>query len=142
MPTNSQFTVATHILTLLAYTGQPMTSKQISGSVDTNPVVVRRIIGALQQAGMVQTQMGVDGGTSLSQPPADITLLAVYRATKQGQVLPMHSSSPSPNCPVGANIQKVLLPIYGGAQAALESRLAQTTIADISSDIHHQTRNS
>lgn len=135
MPTNSQFAVASHILTMLSFADKPLTSRVLSESVNTHPVVVRRIIGSLQTAGLVRTQMGVDGGTTLLRPPDQITLLDVYRATGQGSVFALHTNPPSVDCSCGANIQPVLASYFDDAQAALEARLARATIADIAADI-------
>jgi len=135
MPTNSQFTVATHILALMAMHDRPLASRLLSQSVNTNPVVVRRIIGALQDAHLVETTMGVEGGTRLLRPPREITLLDVYRATGQGRVLALHSSPPNPACEVGANIQPTLGAVFDRAQAALEAELAAVTVADVAADI-------
>jgi len=142
MPTNSQFAVASHILTMLSFADKPITSRALSESVNTHPVVVRRIIGSLQDAGLVRTQMGVDGGTLLLRPAKEITLLDVYRATGQGSVFALHTNPPNAECPCGANIQPVLESYFEDAQAALESKLAATTIADIAADIHERTAES
>lgn len=140
MPTNSQFAVATHILTIMASKEKPVTSRALSESVNTHPVVVRRIIGRLQDAGLVHTQMGVDGGTSLLRPADQITLLDVYRATGQGDVLAGHTNPPNAKCPFGANIQPALEIYFRDAQAALEAKLAQATIADIAADIRARAK--
>ncbi|MFZ4815889.1 MAG: Rrf2 family transcriptional regulator [Phototrophicaceae bacterium] len=131
MPTNSQFAVATHILALLAVHNTSLTSKFISSSVNTNPVVVRRIIGALQNADLVATTMGADGGTILKRKPEEISLLMVYRATHQGRVLVLHSNEPSEDCIVGRNITETLSPVFDRAQITMERELAKTTIGDI-----------
>jgi Rrf2 family protein len=135
VPKNSQFTVATHILTLLAVADRSLTSGEISHSVNTNPVVVRRIIGSLQQAGLVKTSMGIGGGSKLTRRAAEITLLEVYRATQQGSILTLHNTPPNPECPVGANIQDVLVGVFDDAQQALEQQLSLTTIADLAGEI-------
>ena len=51
---SSKLTVGVHILTLLASSpGEPLTSEYIAGSVNTNPVVIRRLLGLLREAGVV-----------------------------------------------------------------------------------------
>jgi len=60
---NCRFTVAIHVLCLLAALHpKPVTSEFIAGSVNTNPVVIRRILAALRRAGLVKSQPGVSGG--------------------------------------------------------------------------------
>lgn len=135
MKTSSRFTVAVHTLTLLALNGRPMSSTEIAGSVNTNAVVIRRILGILTEAGLTTTQLGSDGGADLARRPAEITLLDVYRVTEDGSVLALHAGTPNLQCLCGGNIQPVLRPYYAQAEAALEASLAETTIAQVAADI-------
>lgn len=129
MNVSTRFTVALHILTLLAGApGQAMTSEYIASSVNTNPVVVRRLLGALRKLGMVSSQPGNGGGWELAVSPEKLTLRDVRRATNEGSPFSMHSQPPNPKCPVGRNIQAALSPIYEEAEQVMEEHLAQTTI--------------
>lgn len=135
MAINTQFTVAIHILSFLAIHDKPQTSKVIADSVNTNPVVVRRIIGLLQRAGLVETTMGADGGSRLCVDPKTISLLDIFNATDQGRVLNLHNRDPKPDCICGGQIKGILSPIYDRAQSALESELSGTTISDLVSEM-------
>ncbi len=110
MKISSRFTVAVHILSLVAIERNELcTSEWIAESVNTNPVVIRRVIGKLRDAELVQVRRGV-GGATLQKPLEEITLLDVYRAVDvvdEGELFQMHDK-PNPNCPVGANIEAVL----------------------------------
>ena len=69
MAANSQFAVAIHVLTILAKGGdERVKSDYIAGSVNTNPVVIRRLLSNLQEANIVVSQVGAAGGTSLAKP--------------------------------------------------------------------------
>jgi DNA-binding IscR family transcriptional regulator len=136
MHTSRRFTVAVHILALLAlyqqrYGKDSLTSRTIAGSVNTNPVVIRRALGLLARAGLVTTHQGAEGGASLAQRPEDIRLLDVYRVTVDGPLFPLHSNAPSSLCPCGRHIQPVLLTQFGEVEAALEAALAGRTVADV-----------
>ena len=77
----TRFAVALHVLLLLGC-GQrrgPATSQAIAESVNTNPVVVRRITGHLARAGLVRVRRG-PGGAVLTRPPEQITLADVWKA--------------------------------------------------------------
>ena len=129
---NSQFAIAIHILTLLAQAeGEPTTSEFIAGSVNTNPVFIRRILGLLSHAGLVVSQPGIGGGWRLLRDPAAITLLEVSRAVDEGHLLAMHHSTPNPDCLVGRNIQRTLTVYFDEAERAFEQTLAQRTIAEV-----------
>lgn len=133
MKISSRFTVAVHILSLVAIERNELcTSEWIAKSVNTNPVVIRRVIGKLRNAGLVQVRQGV-GGATLLKPLNEITLLDVYRAVEvvqEGELFQMHEG-PNPNCPVGANIEVVLELILLRAQVAMESVLGEITMEEL-----------
>jgi Rrf2 family protein len=133
---NCRFTVAIHVLCLLAaQRPRPLTSEFIAGSVNTNPVVIRRILGVLREAGLVKSQSGVSGGWELVATPETITLGGLYQVVRPGTVFAMHSQQPNVLCPVGRNIQRGLGSHYQKAQAAMEAELDRTTIADVLRDV-------
>lgn len=128
---STRFSIAVHTLSLIAVTPD-CTGDYIAGSVNTNPVVIRRIMGMLKKAGLVEVKPGV-GGANLLKDPADITLLDVYRAvgvTEDNQLFRIHEHSKI-ECSVGRNIELVLQEELADAQAVMEQRLAQTTIAQL-----------
>ena len=133
MKISSRFTVAVHILSLVAIERNELcTSEWIAKSVNTNPVVIRRVIGKLRDAELVQVRRGV-GGTTLQKQLNEITLLDVYRAVevvREGELFQMHEE-PNLNCPVGANIEAVLELILLRAQEAMESVLGEITMEDL-----------
>ncbi|MBB4638374.1 Rrf2 family transcriptional regulator [Longimicrobium terrae] len=133
---SSRVAVAVHVLAFLAgKRGEAVTSETIAGSVNTNAVVVRRIVGALRNAGLVQVQAGVGGGAQLAREPGDITLLDVYRAVEEKEELfAVHQGSRS-CCDIGGNIRSVLQRVFCRAHEAMQSQLSQTTIADVFRDV-------
>lgn len=138
MAINSRFAVAVHILALLALENKPLSSKYIAGSVNTNPVVIRRILSMLSKAGLVETQLGVEGGSTLARSADKITLLEVYVVSEQGDLFTLHRNQPNQFCACGQNIQPVLSTVFKKAEAALEGILAETTIAEVAQDIERQ----
>jgi Rrf2 family protein len=143
MSINSRFAVAVHILALLALSGESLSSKDIACSVNTNPVVVRRLLGLLSKGGLVETQLGVEGGSSLAQPPEQITLWQIYRLTEPGELFALHPSPPDPLCVCGRNIQPVLSNFFREAETAIAQVLDQATLADVVEGIKTQlARNS
>lgn len=133
MKISSRFTIAVHILSLVTIErGVVCTSEWIAESVNTNPVVIRRIMGKLKQAGLISIRRGL-GGATLEKPLQEITLLDVYRAVEvmdEGELFQMHEN-PNPNCPVGANIQGVLELILLRAQDAMEAILKEVTMEEL-----------
>ena len=136
MSNNSRFDVAVHTLTLLAQTSdEPVTSEYIASSVNTNPVVIRRIMAALRSAGLVRSQGGNGGGWRLTRDAREITLRDVYRAVEDEPLFSLHPKSPNPHCRVGRHIQQSLTGHFNSAKHALEEQLAKTTICDILGEV-------
>jgi Rrf2 family protein len=135
MSANSQLTVAIHIPSWMALVERnrpgPVTSERIALSVNTNPVVIRRALGLLQKAGLVQSQRGANAGWVLAKRPTAITLLDIYNAVETGPLFAMHHSTPNQTCPVGRGIQPTLKDVYGGLERALRRDLAKTTVAQV-----------
>ena len=129
MPASSRFAIAVHVLTLMAQTGdEPVKSDFVASSVNTNPVVIRRIMCSLQRASLVTSQTGAAGGSRLARAANEITLLEVYRAVEEGRLLSLHRQRPNPRCPVGVNIEGVLDRLLSEAEAAFEGVLSETTV--------------
>jgi DNA-binding IscR family transcriptional regulator len=140
MTISSRFSVGVHILTLLDFLkNERITSELIASSVNTNPVVIRRIMGMLSKAGLIKTSKGV-AGAELTRPIREITLLDVYRAVQSAQeeLFSLHDH-PNPECPVGRNIQGSLQTVIDRAEQALKNELAKVTIEQISCDIANRT---
>ncbi|MBS1792845.1 MAG: Rrf2 family transcriptional regulator [Acidobacteria bacterium] len=132
MAANSQFAIAVHVLTILAKSGdERVKSDYIAGSVNTNPVVIRRLLSNLQEAGLVVSQVGAAGGTSLARQPKDIRLSEVYKALPCGEVFALHSKEPNRDCPVGRNMAAFLCGLQKEIDKSIEERLRQYTLRDV-----------
>ncbi|TWT09299.1 Rrf2 family transcriptional regulator [Planomicrobium sp. CPCC 101079] len=137
MSISSRFAVGIHILTLIEVNkGNVSSSEYIAGSVNTNPVVIRRIIGLLKNAGLVTVRPGI-AGAELAKDLSEITLLDVYKAVDvvQDQELFSVHGNPNPACAVGRNIQETIIPLFSAAQFALEKALGSVTIEDVVKDV-------
>jgi Rrf2 family protein len=132
MSTNSRFAVAVHVLSLMAWSGEePLKSEQVAESVNTNPVVIRRMLVELAQAGLVVSQTGSLGGSRLAGDPAETTLLDIYQALECKGVFSLHRQAPSRDCPVGVNIETVLGDLLLEVDSAVEKVLKNITINDV-----------
>lgn len=132
MPTSSRFAVAVHVLTLMAWAGdEPLKSEYVAESVNTNPVVIRRILCALARARLVTSQTGSAGGSRLALAPAKITLLDIYRAVEGGDVFSLHRQPPSRDCAVGMNIEAVLEDVLEEVTEAVDGVLATISVEQI-----------
>lgn len=138
MQISSRFTIALHIFSVMdTYGGErKITSDFLAGSIGTNPVVVRRIVSQLREAGLVLTARG-SAGVEPARDPADVTFLDVYRAiepTEDGELFRFHES-PNPECAVGGHIHDLLDGTLRQIQNAMEAEMARHTIAELQADM-------
>lgn len=130
-PTNTRFSLAVHLLTLLGLEpGRSVDSTALSLSPATNPVHVRRVLGQLRDVGLVSSQSGVHGGWMLARPPAQIDLGQVWRAVNDDDpILGLHE--PAPNCPIGQVVSENLHALDRRTLAVFLEELSRLSVADV-----------
>src|SRR6516162_10454057 len=130
MAANSRLTIAVHALAWLALAQQQgrdwLTSDQVAASVNTNPVIIRRSLGDLRRATLVNVRRGAGAGWSLAREPHEITLLDVYDAVEHEPLFAMHRTKPNLECPVGYGIRPALGQVYREIDQTLRRELART----------------
>ena len=135
MAANSRLTIAVHALAWLALAhrrgSETLTSEQVAASINTNPVVIRRSLGDLRRAGLVDVRHGAGAGWSLARDPANMNLLQVYDAVEREPLFGLHRAEPNLACPVGKGIRPALSHVYRGVDHAVRRELERTSIADV-----------
>ena len=142
MRINTRFTVAVHLMALLAIArnkGQTVTSDILAASVGTNPVVIRQMMSCLKKAGLIVTRNGVPGG-ELTKTEEDISLLEIYQAVRKDSDAPLFDFHPNPNprCFVGGNIEEAMEKPLREAQVAMEQTLLGYSLKDITAYIREK----
>ncbi|GAA2083496.1 Rrf2 family transcriptional regulator [Streptomyces albiaxialis] len=139
MSANSRLTIAAHALAWIGlYQRQGhevATSEQIAASANTNPVVIRRLLGELRGAGLVESRRGVGAGWSLARELGSMTLRDVYEAVEPGPLFAMHRATPDQECAVGFGIQPAMREIYAGVEETLRQELSRVTLEDVLRDV-------
>ena len=135
MQITSRFTVAVHTLLAIVYFGKEhkTTSEFIASSVNVNPVVIRRTMSSLKNAGIIDVKAG-SGGASLAKDLNQITLFDIYKAVDCVE------GNPNPACPVGKNIHAVLDGYLIAAQNAFENELKKTTLGDLTAELERNAK--
>lgn len=137
MQISSRFTLAVHIMDCIDTfkDTDKVTSELLASSTNVNPVIVRKILGQLKAAGLVDIARG-SGGASIPKPLEQITFLDIYNAVEcvgGGQLFHFHQN-PNSQCPIGKNIHLILDDRLMQVQNAMERELASITLADIQKD--------
>jgi Rrf2 family protein len=131
-PTNTQFSMAVHLLGLLtqAEPDEVVDSVALAHGPGTNPAHVRRVLGHLRTAGLVRSQTGAHGGWALAHAPADIDLAQVWLAVNgEDPLLAVHH--PDIDCPLGARLEDTLHRLDRRALALLLDELGAVSVADV-----------
>ena len=134
MQISSRFTIGLHILTAIDMFQKDykVTSDFLAGSIRTNPVVVRKILGQLKKAGLIHSSQGV-AGITMAKPLEEISFYDVYSAiepVEDGDLFRFHDD-PNPDCPVGRNIHELLDGKLREIQSAMEEKMRGYTLADL-----------
>lgn len=137
MQISSRFTLAVHIFACIDVfkDDYKVTSDFLAGSTNVNPVIVRKILGQLKAAGLVEVARG-SGGASIPKPLNEISFLDIYNAVEcieNGELFHFHEN-PNTDCPVGRNIHAVLDDKLMRVQKAMETELSSITLEDIRRD--------
>jgi Rrf2 family protein len=128
---DGRFAIAIHILTLLSME-EGVSSEYIAGSININPVLVRKELSRLRKAGLIETKEGKNGGSFLACSPRKITLADVYKATYEKPLFNHSKNKPNNHCPMGCKIGRIMDEVNEEAEAALLKRLSGISIEKFS----------
>ena len=138
MQISSRFTIAIHMMTCMETFKEEhkITSDFLAASINVNPVIIRRILSQLKDAGLIEVKRGT-GGAAVRKPLDEITFLNIYRAVEciEENTLFHFHENPNPNCPVGKNIHNILDDKLHRVQAAMERELESISLADVMEDL-------
>lgn len=132
---NTQFSIAVHVLAAIAHYDGTFTSEHLAGSVNANPVFVKRILVKLSKANLVNSTVGKSGGYALARSAESISLLDIHAAVSPPETFAIHAYPKREDCVVSRNIKEVMGDIRTEAQEVLEGELRRTSLADVVSRI-------
>ena len=136
MATNTQFSIAVHLLIALGYdSGRQVTSSELAASINTSASFVRRILAKLSKSGLVSTTTGKSGFCLLGKKSEDISLLEIYQAVGAPPTFAIHDYPAQSYCVVSCNIESVMNKVLIRAQQSFEGNLGETTLAQVIAEI-------
>ena len=138
MQITSRFTIAVHMLLCMDVFQEEykVTSEFMAFSIGVNPVIVRKLLSQLKDAGLAEVRRG-PGGAVPARPLAEITLLDIYRAVDcigENTLFHFHKN-PNPDCPVGKNIHRILDGRLAQVQDAMERELESITLGMVKAEL-------
>lgn len=145
---NQQYATAVHVMTALGYydaffkkDDTLLSSEDLAKSVDTNPVVIRRVLGSLAKAKLVKTTRGKAGGVCLAKPPNQITLEDIYNGVEVTEKIAPHNKSPFKECPVSCEIHNIMSVVCHGVHSATLKYLRSKKLSDLIKTVHKTQKN-
>lgn len=124
-----------HVLLHMAQQGGPVTSEVLAKAMNTNPVVIRRIMAGLRDAGYVRSEKGHGGGWTLACDLSRVTLSDIYNALGCPSLLAIGNRTEAPGCLVEQTVNAALNESFHDAEALLLSRFGEVTLAMLSADV-------
>lgn len=134
MRASTDFTKAIQIcLFLNIKEGEFKSSTQLAQSVDTNPVVVRRLLAKLKKHDIVDSIAGAQGGFLLAKAPEDISLWNIYKAVQEEELFIRHKTNE--DCDISCNLELLVKDTFNEAELAMRPALEHSNIANLSFDL-------
>ena len=135
MNRDSRLSGVLHVLLHMAEHEGPVTSAALAKAMNTNPVVIRRIMAGLREQGYVRSEKGHGGGWTLACNLAQVTLLDIYTALGSPTLLAIGNRTQTPDCLVEQAVNAALEKTFHEAERLLLARLGKVTLAKLSTDV-------
>lgn len=136
MRRDSRLSGVLHVLLHMAEQPVPHTSESLARAMNTNPVVVRRIMAGLRDRGFVRSEKGHGGGWTIASDLEALTLRDIYDALGRPEILAMGNRTDTPGCLVEQTVNAALGQAFDDAEALLLRQFGEITLAQLSADFH------
>lgn len=128
---NTRFATSIHIMTILGSNPEEwFTSEWLAGSININPVIVRKEISVLKEAGLVDSRKGKEGGCRLAKDLNKIKISEIYLAVKNSEILGKKNQNPNPKCEIGKEINQKLDVLISETEGLVVSFLTNKSLKD------------
>lgn len=132
MKTDSRLSGVLHILVHMTDADGPLTSEQLAGMMQTNPVVIRRTLGGLRKRGLVSSEKGHGGGWRIARDPDEVTLLDIYEALDSPALFSIGNRQERPTCTIERTVNGLMDDALRDAESVLLARLREVTLGELS----------
>lgn len=137
MNLDSRLSSVLHLLLHLMDAEDAIPSEKLATAMNSNPVVVRRTMAGLRDAGLVTSEKGHGGGWRLSCDPAGTTLLDVYRALGSPRLFAVGNRSDAPTCMLEQTVNRAMDDTFTQAGALITAQFDTLTLAALATDFKH-----
>lgn len=141
MKTNNSLSSTLHILLHMADSGVPLTSEQLATFLDTNPVVVRKMLSGLREHNIVSSEKGHNGGWKLARALGEITLFDVYLALGSPALFAIGNRNHAPECLIEQGVNRTMNGAFSQAHDLIISQFKEKTLLDIGTEFLNHPKN-
>lgn len=134
MKRDSRLSSVLHALLHMAATAGPLTSEALAACMGTNPVVVRRTMAGLREAGFVRSEKGHGGGWTIACDLGRVTLRDVHLALGEPAIFAIGNRNETPQCLVEQSVNAVLDDAFAAAESLLLERFGEVTLAALAEE--------
>lgn len=131
MKKNSRTSVALHALAHLVKRQAPVTSEDLGKCLQTNPVVIRRVLGELKKAGIVDSEKGHGGGWIVIKHSKQISFSEVFNALDEKLVPEAPKLDKDEQCLIMRTLALIMSDFLSDAEALLDNRLKKISVHDV-----------
>ena len=135
MRRDSRLSVVLHALLHMGEVNEAMTSEALAARMDTHPVVLRRTLAGLREAGIVRSEKGHGGGWMLARRLDELTLAHVYDALDITTLFAIGTHTESPGCHVEQAVNRAMHEALAAAESVLRQRLQSVKLSDLAREV-------
>ena len=99
--------------------------------MDTNPVMIRRTLAGLREAGIVSAEKGHGGGWAVARKINAVTLGDVYTAIGPQTLFGIGPRDANPTCPIERAVNRSVDSALADAERVVLRRLQSVSLADV-----------
>jgi len=134
MKSDNRLSSILHVILHLSEHQQALTSEKLALYLKTNPVVIRRMMAGLRQAGLVRSVKGHGGGWTMAKPLTAINLRDVYQALGAPRLFAQGYRQEAPECLIEQAVNASLDSAFAEAERQLLMKFSSLSLADIAAD--------
>lgn len=138
MKRDSRLSSILHVLLHMAEKSEPLTSETLATFLTTNPVVIRRTMASLRDAGFVRSEKGHGGGWVIACDLAKVTMRDIHDALGAPALFAVGNRTETPGCLVEQAVNAAMSDAFRDAEALLIERFGSITLADLAADFRRR----
>lgn len=131
MRRDSRLSVALHVLLHMAESDEPVTSEALGARVKANPVVLRRTLSGLRDAGIVSAEKGHGGGWVVARDLETVSVGDVYEALGSTNLFGIGAHDEATRCLIEQAVNAAVGSALEEAEALLMKRLHRLKVRSV-----------